>query len=119
MKHILIVEDEPTIAKAIRIALQDKEVTVRIAPNGEVAIELIEEKKPDLIVLDILIPGIDGYGVLEHLESNNMSIQTLILTNLCSEHDKKKCKEYGVCEYVVKSDISHHELWKKISKYLS
>ena len=117
-KKILIAEDEEFIANLYKINLEKYGADIEVVLDGKAAIESIEHAKPDLLLLDLLMPGTDGFQVLEHVKERGYGFPIIILTNLSQEIDKKKCQELGAKDFFVKSDLSVEELWSKLSDYL-
>ena len=100
---ILIVDDENLQIKALAHLLED-EYSIYIAKNGEAAIEIAEKYTPDLILLDILMPGMDGYETLSHLKANSRTsgIPVVFTTGLKDEDDEAKGLEHDVADYITK-----------------
>jgi len=119
-KHILIVEDEEFIASLYKMNLEQKGVEVTTVYNGQQAIDTLKTITPDLMLLDLLMPEVDGFEVLERLKKNKQKISfpIIILTNLSQQIDKKKCEKMGAEDYIVKSELGTEELWSKLSPYL-
>lgn len=120
MKKILIVEDDKLLASAYQMKMSKSGYEVMIASNGDEAIQHLSFFAPDLIILDLIMPGKDGYGVLEDLKKNSKwrSIPVIISTNLDQTGDLAKCRSYGVAEYIVKSRLSFEKLHDKIRSIL-
>ncbi len=117
-KTILIAEDEAPLAKALSLKLSASGFKTVIATNGAEALQCIESEKPSLLVLDIMMPEIDGYGVLEELKKKNQSIPVIVISNLSQNEDKKRVLELGAKEYFVKSDTQLSEIVDFINKML-
>ncbi|NLB18826.1 MAG: response regulator transcription factor [Syntrophomonadaceae bacterium] len=98
---ILIAEDDSKIANLIRMYLERETFEVIIASNGYEAIQLFDDAKPDLIILDIMMPGIDGLEVLKSIRRNHMT-PVIILTARDDEWDKIIGLEVGADDYVTK-----------------
>ena len=100
---ILIVDDENLQIKALAHLLED-EYTIYIAKSGEAALDIAEKYSPDLILLDILMPGMDGYETLSRLKSNSRTngIPVVFTTGLRDEEDEAKGLEYDVADYITK-----------------
>jgi len=104
-KKILIVEDDPYISKMYQLKLNLEGFDVDIAVNGKIGLDKIKSESPDLILLDILMPEIDGLGVLKALKDDpkNSRIPVLVLSNLGREDYIKKSMALGAEGYIVKS----------------
>lgn len=105
MKKILLVDDEPNIIMALEYSLRKNNYDIFIARDGEEAIELAEKLKPDLVVLDIMMPKVDGYEVLEFLKSHDTlkdNTQTIIISAKQKQSDVEKGLNLGAKEYIKK-----------------
>jgi DNA-binding response OmpR family regulator len=120
MAVILIVEDDPYVQRMYKRMFSRKNYELIIAANGESGITLAKEKKPDLVLLDIMLPGINGLEVLEKLKSDSETekIPVLMLTNLGDEAIIEKSKSLGANFYMVKADFSPDEVMNEVDKYL-
>lgn len=101
-KRILVIEDEEHIAEGLKLNLVLKGHNVRIAPNGIAGLREWKEWQPDLIVLDIMLPGIDGLSVLRNIRLEDERIPILILSAKGDAEDKVKGFSYGVDDYLSK-----------------
>ena len=117
-KKILIAEDDQFLIKMYKLQLEDSSADVEIAVNGKEAIASINKEQPDLLLLDLLMPEVDGFQVLEHIKEKKYKFPVVILSNLSQEVDKDKCLALGAKDYFVKSDMDLEELGEKIAKYL-
>ena len=120
MNYILIVEDEEFLLRALKDNLEGEGYKIGIASDGDEAIKQIEEKKPDLILLDILMPKRDGFFVLEAIKSNPKwkLIPVIILSNLGDDDDIKKALGTGANDYFVKTQHPIEEVVEKVKEYL-
>jgi len=119
-KKILIIEDEPSLQKSLMDYLELEGFEVSGALDGEKGIELAKNEKPDLILLDIILPKKDGYEVLDVIKKDEeiKNIPVILLTNLESQEDIVKGMEKGAISYLVKSDYKLEEVVKKIKEAL-
>lgn len=101
MNKILIVEDEIAIRDLIKIGLESQEYQCEIAPDGEVAADLIEQKSYDLILLDIMLPKVDGYELLEYIRQT-VEIPVIFITAKSQTKDKIKGLKDGADDYMIK-----------------
>jgi len=99
---ILIVEDEFAVARGIQYALQQEGYEVTVARSGEEGLELATSQAPDVIVLDVRLPGIDGFEVLRRLRATGSKAPVLFLTARGDEFDKVVGLELGADDYVTK-----------------
>jgi two-component system response regulator VicR len=97
---ILIVEDEYAVARGIQYALQQEGYQVAVARSGEEGLEFASREAPDLVVLDVRLPGIDGFEVLRRMRATGSKAPVLILTARDEEVDKVIGLELGADDYV-------------------
>ena len=118
MKKILIIEDESALQKTLGEVLSQQGYEILPALNGEVGLKLAQSEKPDLILLDLILPKIHGFDVLKRIKDNpeTKEIPVIVLTNLESIEDIKKAIELGATTYLVKADYSLKELTIKINQ---
>jgi len=121
MAKILLIEDDPLIVKIYKTRLSADGYEVISADNGEAGLKLAQEAPPDLIVLDIMMPKMDGFGVLEKLRAGEPTkgIPILVYSNLAAEGEVERAKKLGATEFIVKANISPTEMVAKIKQYLS
>ena len=120
-KKILVVEDEEYIRDLYVQILQKEGYLVDAATDGEEAYMKISKKEYDLILLDIILPKIDGLQVLEKLrkEAKKISAPVVLLTNLSQEGVVAKAMDYGVRGYMVKSDLTPSDILTEVRGYLN
>jgi len=120
MKKILFVEDETALQKAFGTILKDKGYDVISAFDGETGLKLAKEVKPNLILLDLILPKAHGFEVLKKLkeEKETQQIPVIILTNLEDMENVGKALELGAMSYLVKAQYSLEEILEKIKKAL-
>lgn len=120
MRKILIIEDEAVLQKTFESTLRDEGFDIIAALDGEVGINLAKKEKPDLILLDLVLPKINGFEVLQELKGDpgTKDIPVIILTNLEKMEDIDKALEMGATTYLVKVDYSLKEVVEKIKKTL-
>jgi CheY-like chemotaxis protein len=118
-KRILIAEDDNFLAETIHSTLAEHtEVEVLAVHNGEEAIESIDAKQPDVLLLDLLMPKVDGFAVMKYVQQKGYNFPIVVLTNLSDEFNKDKCSELGCKDFFIKSDMDEDELWSIVEKYL-
>lgn len=117
-KTILFIEDESAIQKTFSDALKKEEYEIISALDGEVGLRLAKEKKPDLILLDLVLPKLDGFQVLQSLKSNETTraIPVIVLTNLEQMEDIQKAIDLGAKTYLVKSNYNLSEVIDMVKK---
>ena len=119
-KEILIVDDEPGVAVAIQFLMEQQGHRVMIAQRGEDALDLIYKYKPDLVLLDIMLPGIDGYEVCEivRLNPKYRHIKIIFLTAKGREVEIAKGMALGADAYITKP-FSNAEVVEKVKELLA
>ncbi|MFA6429174.1 MAG: response regulator [Patescibacteria group bacterium] len=118
-KKILVTEDEKPLAKALELKLLREGYDVTVAHDGEQALSLLEHEKFDLVLLDLVMPKIDGFGVLTALQDRKSKTPVIVLTNLAQAEDVKRIHELGAKEYFIKSDIPLVELVQRIKTFFA
>ncbi len=119
-KKILLAEDDNFISTAYKDGLTRAGFEVVTAVDGDITLEKLKGDKPDLLLLDIIMPGKNGFDVLEAMkkEPTLTKIPVIILSNLGQDSDIKKGKELGVEDYLIKSDHSMKEVIEKVTSVL-
>lgn len=117
-KKILVAEDDKFIAHAYKNALKLEGFDVELAGNGEIALEKVKKFKPDLMLLDLVMPVKNGFDTLRTLRKDNTDLPVIILSNLGQDTDIKQCEKFGISDYLIKSNISMKEVISKINDYL-
>ena len=119
-KTILLVEDDQFISQMYKTKLEGEGYNVNTAFNGEEAVMQIGKNKPDLILLDIMMPKQNGFYVLEKIKENPAwpDIPVIMLSNMAEFQDINKAIEMGARDYIVKSQHSIDEVAAKVKKYL-
>jgi len=119
-KTILIVEDDKVLLELYEIKIKNAGFLVQKASNGEEALRLIKKKKPDLILLDILMPKMDGFSFLKNLKGNLkiLDIPIIILSNLAQEFEIQEGYRLSAVKYLVKANYTPEEVVEEIKKSL-
>jgi DNA-binding response OmpR family regulator len=119
-KRILLVEDEEMLSNMYQVKFQNDGFTMIKANNGEEGLQLADKEKPDFILLDVIMPKMDGFTVLKKLKENpnTKNIPVLLLTNLGQDEDVKKGNELGAVGYLVKANITPSEVVAKVKSLL-
>ncbi len=117
-KKILIAEDDASLSKALKLKLSSLGFEVSVAEDGEEALSLIKRQKFDLMLLDLMMPQLDGFGVLEELKKVKQKPVVFVNSNLSQAADKDRAMKLGADQYLVKSDVSLKEIVEKITKAL-
>jgi DNA-binding response OmpR family regulator len=119
-KTILIVEDEPELSKALSDKLSEEGFSILEAKNGQEGLDIAKDKHPDLILLDILMPIMDGMTMLEMLREDESckDIPVIFLTNLDDQEKVSEALKAGSFDYLIKTDWSLADIVKKIKNKL-
>jgi DNA-binding response OmpR family regulator len=117
IKKILIVEDERPIAKALELKLLHSGFQPTVVFDGEAAVNALVTDTFDIMLLDLMMPKIDGFGVLNEIRKRGISLPVIVTSNLGQPEDARKAKELGAKEYFVKSDTPISVLVEKIKSY--
>lgn len=117
MTKILIAEDDKFLANAYRLKLTKSGFDLRIVSNGEDALKELETFTPDVILLDIVMPKLDGFAVLKQIKSSEMhkNIPVIVASNLGQKEDIDLGKSLGAVDYIVKTDLSMEDLVDKLN----
>ncbi|MDD3102531.1 MAG: response regulator [Patescibacteria group bacterium] len=118
---ILVIEDEPAIRDAIIIKLNRKGFVVLEAKNGQEGLDIALQKHPDLILLDIIMPIMDGFTVIEKLKKDEWgkNAPILLLTNLSDSETISESMKVNRSDFLIKSDWTLEEVVKKINQKLN
>ena len=117
--RILVVEDESSIAQAVSSQLQHSGYEVKVTVNGQEALAAIAQQEFDLILLDLVMPGIDGFSVLTQLQQQRNKTPVIVMSNLNQQMDIKMAKELGAEDYFVKAITPLGQLEKEVKKYIA
>lgn len=120
MKKILFIEDESALQKTFGEILRQEGYQMISALDGEIGLRLAKNEKPDLILLDLILPRINGFEVLKQLkiDEKTKDIPIIILTNLEKAEDIQKALELGAATYLVKANYTLAEVIEKVKKAL-
>lgn len=116
---ILIVEDESPLANAVNLKLKSAGFEVFRAADGVEGLDIIDNNKIDLVLLDLLLPNLDGFEVLRRIREAGNNVHVVITSNLSQEEDRKKAMDLGANDYLVKSDIQLSDLVDYINQHLN
>lgn len=122
MSKILIIEDDKYLRELmIRKLSSEKGLDISSAVDGENGLKAFEKEKPDLVLLDLILPGIDGFEVLSRMKENTelASIPVIILSNLGQKSDVEKGMKLGAADYMVKAHFTPNEIVDKVKQTLA
>jgi len=115
-KTVVVVEDQKPIARALKLKLEDAGYVVRTAADGAKGIDTIQAEGGDLVILDLMMPEMDGFAVLEQL--NEEDIPVFVFSNLRQESDRKRAKKLGAEDFLVKSDVQVSEVIDRVNEFI-
>ena len=120
-QKILLVEDDVFLANIYQTKFTKEGFNVILAGDGEEALKAVKTKKPDIILLDILLPKLDGFAVLEKLkeDSDTKDIPVILLTNLGQKDDVERGLQLGAVDYLIKAHFKPSETVEKVKKVLA
>jgi DNA-binding response OmpR family regulator len=119
-KKILLVEDDDRLANVYETRLQSEGFTTKRVANGEDALAMAIQVKPDLILLDVMMPKVSGFDVLDILRNTpeTSNIKIIMLTALSQESDKQRAVSLGVDDYLIKSQVVIADVVDRVKKQL-
>lgn len=119
-KKILLVEDDDSLANVYLARLEVEGFKVQRVPNGEDALAAATEFKPDLILLDVMMPKVSGFDVLDILRNTpeTANLKIVMLTALSQDNDKAKADQLGADDYLVKSQVVIADVVDRIKHHL-
>jgi DNA-binding response OmpR family regulator len=120
MTKILIIEDDKFLRDLLSKKLQDEKFEIVTAIDGEEGIKKTDEEKPDMVLLDLILPSINGFEVLKKVKENpkTSAIPVIILSNLGQREDVERALSGGAKDYLIKANFTLDEILEKIKKYL-
>jgi len=115
-KTILVVEDDKFLRELIVRKLREEDLNISEAIDGEDGIKKIKEEKPDLVLLDLILPGIDGFEVLSKMKEDVSlaQIPVIILSNLGQKDDVERGFKLGAVDYLIKAHFTPGEIIEKV-----
>ena len=117
-KRILIVEDEEALANALKLKLTSEKFNVAWAPNGAIALEMLEKQSFDLILTDLILPVMDGFAMMQKLQEKGNKIPIIVLSNLGQAEGIDHAKSLGAIEFLIKSNVPLARIPDYINKIL-
>lgn len=120
-KKIMVIEDDRFLHRLLIDKLTQWKATVASSYDGLDAVKKVAEEKPDLILLDIILPGADGFDILGQLKLNETlkNIPVIILSNLGQEEDIERGTKLGAVDFLIKANFTLDEIATKVSKVLT
>jgi DNA-binding response OmpR family regulator len=117
-KRILIVEDEKPLAHALQLKVTHEGYDVNVALTGDEGLKAALEGKYDLILMDLIMPGMDGFTVLTQLKEKHLKTKVIVLSNLGQDEDRKRAADLGAVDYFVKANTPIADIITKINSTL-
>lgn len=119
-KIVFVVEDDVFLVKAYQMKFQKEGMEVWVATNGKAALSFLEKEPPNVVLLDLMLPGMSGFEVLAAMRANERwkNVRVLILSNLGQPQDIARGKELKIVDYLVKANVKIAEVVEKVKKYL-
>lgn len=120
MTKIAIIEDDSVISQMYRMKFEADGFEVQLAANGKIGVELVKTFKPDMILLDLQMPEMNGTEALEIIRKTEVgkNIPVIVLTNLGEEEAPKEIKALGIHSYIVKANLTPREVAAKVKEAL-
>ena len=120
MTKIAIIEDDPVISQMYRMKFEADGFDTQLAANGKLGVDLVESFKPDMILLDLQMPEMNGTEALEIIRKNDWgkNIPVIVLTNMGEEEAPKAIQALGVHSYIVKANLTPREVVAKVKEAL-
>ncbi len=119
-KVVLLVEDNDFIRNMYQLKLAKADFSVVEAVDGQMALDKIGEHKPDLVLLDLMMPNVNGIDVLKSLKKQNLvpDLPVIVLTNVMDPQTIEQAKELGARDYIVKTDLTPSQVVEKLQPFL-
>jgi len=120
MKKILLVEDDVFMLELLSEKLRKSGFDVSVATNGEECLKILESLKPDLVLLDVVMPKLDGFDVLRRIKSSqdSSSVPVVILSNLGQKEEIERAMSLGAKDYIIKANFTTKEIVEKLNSIL-
>jgi DNA-binding response OmpR family regulator len=116
MKKILLIEDDPLLIDIYRTKLNAVGFNVVIINDGEKALESVGQESPDAILLDIVLPKVDGWEILKSIKEKNKNIKVIVLSNLGQKEEVEKGFSLGAEKYLIKANYTPSDVVAEIEK---
>lgn len=116
MKKVLIIEDDDFLRSLATGKLEKSGYTISMAPNGKIGLSLIKSDVPDLVILDLMLPEMSGFELLEAIRADATMAGTriIVFSNLGDPNDIARCTKLGVLDYLIKANFTLDELVEKV-----
>lgn len=120
MPKILLIEDDPFLTNMYKTRFQGEGHEVLVAQDGETALSLLKQTPPHLVILDVMLPKLGGFSILEEMQKSDTlkKIPVIVLSNLADDASVQKAKEFGVKEFLTKAQHTPTQILEVIKKHL-
>lgn len=121
MTKIAIIEDDSAIHQMYRMKFESEGFDVQLAGDGRAGVELVKTFRPDLVLLDMQMPEVDGLSALQQIRSHDWGkhVPVIILTNLGEEESPKELKSLGISGYIVKAELTPRQVVARVKEVLA
>jgi DNA-binding response OmpR family regulator len=116
---VLIIEDEPAISRVLDLKLKQLGIEPTIINNGTLAVDTVKSQEFDCILLDLILPEVDGFTILEEIRKKSKTSKVIVMTNLGQPEDKLRVEKLGITAYYVKSEVSISRLAEAVKEALA
>lgn len=119
-KTILIIEDDSFLVKAYQLRFEKEDMNVQVAITGTDALLRLKQTPPDVVMLDLMLPGVSGFDILAAIRklSSWENVPVVILSNLGQPEDIQRAKDLGATDYIVKANTKINDIADVVKKYL-
>lgn len=117
-KKVLIAEDEKPMARALELKLINSGYDAKAVHNGEEVIKELKKGGYNLLLLDLIMPVLDGFGTLEKIKKEKIKIKVIVSSNLSQEDDIKKAKSLGAVDFFIKLDTPLTKVLENVKKHI-
>lgn len=121
MTKIAIIEDDPVISQMYRMKFEADGFDVQMASNGKIGVDLVKNFSPDIILLDLQMPEMDGAEALAMIRKNTWgkTVPVIILTNMGEEEAPKSLQSLGIHSYIVKANLTPRQVVERVKQALN
>ena len=117
-KVVLIVEDERPLSHALEMKLKNQGYTTHVSTNGAEALAELKTGKYDIVLLDLIMPVMDGFALLTEMQKAKIKLPSIVLSNLGQDEDREKTKKLGAIDYMVKANTPIVQIVDRVNKQL-
>lgn len=119
-KVVMVVEDDAFLVKAYQVKLEKEGYEVWIATDGNEAISYLSKSRPNIVLLDLMLPGASGFDILTQIRKTEgwKNVPVIILTNLGQPQDMQQGKELGAVDYMIKANTKINDIVSKVKEYI-